>query len=74
MPNRRPVVPITPPPLPREPDASGHDEAPASSLRKGDEAGAGRGDQAREARRARRRVSEESRPRISMDSNSGGET
>ena len=74
MPNRSPVVPITQHICPHNRDSSGHDEAPTSSLRQGDEAGAGLSDQAREARRARRRVSEESRPRISIDSNSGGET
>ena len=74
MPNRRPVVPITHRVLPCQPRVPERDDAPASSLRQGDEAGAGRSDQAREARRARRRFSEESRPRISMDSNSGGET
>ena len=74
MPNRMPVVPITHAPLPRNRAPSTHDEAPASSHRKGDEAGAELSDQAREARRERRRASEDSRPRISMDSNNGGET
>lgn len=74
MPNRSPVVPITQHISPHNRDSSGHDEAPTSSRRQGDEAGAGLSDQAREARRARRRVSEDSRPRISIDSNSGGET
>ena len=74
MPNRRPVVPITHLPFPRDQASSTHGETPASSQKKGNEAGAERSDQAREARRERRWASEDCRPRISMDSNSGGET